>query len=84
MASLLATSGMHIEDIARLVGAQWAPAVLEAVYRRQIQPVMMQGATAMDAIFPEQVATEDASIGSHAVSHSHMRQAPSTHQSDGA
>jgi uncharacterized membrane protein YbjE (DUF340 family) len=27
-------------------------AVTETVYRHQIQPVMMQGATAMDTIFP--------------------------------
>jgi integrase len=49
--SLLSASGMRIEDIARLVGHS-GTAVTETVYRHQIQPVMMQGATAMDTIFP--------------------------------
>lgn len=49
--SLLSASGMALEDIARLVGHS-GTAVTEAVYRKQIQPVMEQGATAMNRIFP--------------------------------
>jgi hypothetical protein len=40
-----------LEDIARLVGHS-GTAVTEAVYRKQIRPVMEQGATAMNRIFP--------------------------------
>lgn len=49
--SLLSASGMALEDIARLVGHS-GTAVTEAVYRKQIRPVMEQGATAMNQIFP--------------------------------
>jgi integrase len=49
--SLLSDSGMALEDIARLVGHS-GTAVTEAVYRKQIRPVMEQGATAMNRIFP--------------------------------
>ncbi|MGH3427945.1 MAG: tyrosine-type recombinase/integrase [Pseudonocardiaceae bacterium] len=50
--SLLSASGVALEDIARLVGHS-GTAVTEAVYRKQIRPVMEQGATAMNRIFPE-------------------------------
>jgi hypothetical protein len=40
---------MALEQISRLVGHQ-GTAVTEQVYRRQIQPVMEEGATAMDRI----------------------------------
>ncbi|MGH3872404.1 MAG: hypothetical protein ACRDSR_12980 [Pseudonocardiaceae bacterium] len=43
---------MALEDIARLVGHS-GTAVTESVYRKQIRPVMEEGATAMNRIFPE-------------------------------
>jgi integrase len=49
--SLLSASGVALEDIARLVGHS-GTAVTESVYRKQIRPVMEQGATAMNQIFP--------------------------------
>lgn len=49
--SLLSDDGMAIEDIARLCGHS-GTAVTEAVYRLQIRPVIEDGATAMDRIFP--------------------------------
>jgi integrase len=48
--SLLSDSGVPLEDIARLCGHS-GTAVTEAVYRHQIRPVMIEGATAMDRIF---------------------------------
>jgi integrase len=49
--SLLSDDGMPIEQIARLVG-HTSTAVTETVYRQQIRPVMIEGAEAMDRIFP--------------------------------
>lgn len=49
--SLLSDSGVPIEHISRLVGHS-GTAVTEAVYRQQLRPVLEEGATAMDAIFP--------------------------------
>ena len=49
--SLLSASGIRIEDISRLVGHS-GTAVTEKVYRQQIRPVLEEGATAMDEIFP--------------------------------
>jgi site-specific recombinase XerD len=49
--SLLSDSGLPIEHISRLVG-QSGTAVTETVYRQQLRPVLEEGATAMDAIFP--------------------------------
>ena len=49
--SLLSDDGMPIEQIARLVG-RTSTAVTETVYRQQIRPVMIEGAEAMDRIFP--------------------------------
>ncbi|MEV7013928.1 tyrosine-type recombinase/integrase [Streptosporangium sp. NPDC051022] len=48
--SLLSDSGVPLEDIARLVGHS-GTAVTEAVYRKQIRPVLLNGAEAMDRIF---------------------------------
>ncbi|WP_449063725.1 site-specific integrase [Planomonospora algeriensis] len=48
--SLLSASGVPIEDISRLVGHR-NTVVTETVYRKQIRPVLMQGAEAMDDIF---------------------------------
>ena len=50
--SLLSDHGMPLEDISRLVGHS-STAVTEAVYRKQIRPVMQEGATVMDRIFHE-------------------------------
>ncbi|WP_084265604.1 tyrosine-type recombinase/integrase [Actinomadura macra] len=49
--SLLSDDGMAIEDIARLRGHS-GTAVTETVYRLQIRPVIEDGATSMDRIFP--------------------------------
>jgi integrase len=49
--SLLSDNGMPLEQIARLVGHSGTN-VTETVYRHQIRPVMEDGATAMDRIFP--------------------------------
>ncbi|MCC5579582.1 tyrosine-type recombinase/integrase [Microtetraspora sp. AC03309] len=48
--SLLSDSGVPIKDISRLVGHR-NTVVTETVYRKQIRPVLMQGAEAMDDIF---------------------------------
>jgi integrase len=48
--SLLSAPGVPLEDIARLVGHS-GTRVTELVYRKQIRPVMVEGATAMDHIF---------------------------------
>ncbi|XVQ08124.1 tyrosine-type recombinase/integrase [Spirillospora sp. CA-255316] len=49
--SVLSANGVAVEHISRLVGHK-GTAVTETVYRLQIQPVMEEGATAMDRIFP--------------------------------
>jgi integrase len=51
--SLLSDGGMPIEQISRLVGHS-GTTVTELVYRKQIRPVVEDGATAMDLIFPAQ------------------------------
>ncbi|MER7011528.1 tyrosine-type recombinase/integrase [Saccharopolyspora sp. NPDC000359] len=48
--SLLSDSGVRVEDIARLVGHS-GTTVTETVYRKQIRPVIIEGAQAMDQIF---------------------------------
>lgn len=48
--SLLSDAGTPLEDIARLVGHS-STAVTEAVYRKQIRPVVQSGAIVMDSIF---------------------------------
>ncbi|MEV5553833.1 site-specific integrase [Nonomuraea wenchangensis] len=50
--SLLSDSGIPLEEISRLVGHS-STAVTEAVYRKQIRPVLQGGATAMDHIFEQ-------------------------------
>lgn len=50
LVSLLSDCGVPLEDIARLVGHS-GTAVTEAVYRKQIRPVLLNGAEAMDRIF---------------------------------
>jgi integrase len=49
--SLLSDSGMPLENISRLVGHS-DTTVTEAVYRKQIRPMLLEGAEAMDRIFP--------------------------------
>jgi integrase len=49
--SLLSDAGIPIEHISRLVGHS-GTSVTETVYRQQIRPVLEDGATAMDRIFP--------------------------------
>lgn len=49
--SLLSDDGVPIEQISRLVGHS-GTSVTELVYRKQIRPVVEDGATAMDRIFP--------------------------------
>ncbi|MEU4225986.1 tyrosine-type recombinase/integrase [Nonomuraea sp. NPDC026600] len=49
--SLLSDHDIPIEDISRLVGHS-NTVVTETVYRHQIRPVIQEGATAMDSIFP--------------------------------
>ncbi|WP_460349851.1 site-specific integrase [Actinoallomurus acanthiterrae] len=49
--SLLSDAGVPIEDISRLVG-HTGTTVTETVYRKQIRPVLLEGAQAMDRIFP--------------------------------
>ncbi|MEV4079810.1 site-specific integrase [Nonomuraea fuscirosea] len=48
--SLLSDSGIPLDEISRLVGHS-STAVTEAVYRKQIRPVLQGGAIAMDRIF---------------------------------
>jgi len=51
--SLLSDDGMPIEQISRLVGHS-GTSVTELVYRKQIRPVVEDGAVAMDRLFPAQ------------------------------
>jgi integrase len=49
--SLLSDSGVPIEQISRLCGHK-GTTVTELIYRHQLNPMMEEGATAMDQIFP--------------------------------
>ncbi len=49
-ASLLSDAGVPVEEIARLVGHR-GTVVTEAVYRKQLRPVITQGAETMDRLF---------------------------------
>jgi len=51
--SLLSEGGVSLEDIAELCGHA-GTRVTEAVYRHQLRPVLLNGATAMDRIFDTQ------------------------------
>jgi len=53
--SLLSDSGMPVEKISLLVGHKGSH-VTELVYRKQLRPVVEEGATAMDQIFPAREA----------------------------
>nr|WP_203957513.1 tyrosine-type recombinase/integrase [Planotetraspora mira] len=50
--SLLSDSGIPLKEISRLVGHS-STAVTEAVYRKQIRPVLQGGAVAIDRIFKD-------------------------------
>jgi integrase len=50
--SLLSDKGVPIEQIARLVGHTGGSAVTETVYRKQLRPVIHDGAVAMNELFP--------------------------------
>ena len=49
--SLLSDEGVPVEQIARLVGHAGGSSVTETVYRKQLRPVIDEGAIAMDRIF---------------------------------
>lgn len=49
--SVLSESGLHIDEIALLVGHAGGSQVTERVYRKQLRPVIQTGATAMDKLF---------------------------------
>jgi integrase len=51
--SLLSDSGVTIDQIARLVGHTGGSTVTEQIYRKQIRPVIDDGATAMNRLFPD-------------------------------
>jgi integrase len=48
--SLLSSSAVPIEDMAHLVGHA-STDVTEKIYRKELQPVLTRGATAMDTLF---------------------------------
>jgi len=48
--SLMSDAGVPLEDIARLVGHR-NTTVTELVYRKQLRPVMTEGAETMDRLF---------------------------------
>jgi site-specific recombinase XerD len=50
--SLMSDAGVPIEKIARLVG-HIGTATTEAVYRKQLRPVVTGGAEVMDRLFPK-------------------------------
>ena len=58
--SLLSDSGVPVETIAQLVGHAGGSQVTETIYLKQIRPVLLGGAEAMDRIFtaPGEIATD--------------------------
>ncbi|MHA6779882.1 site-specific integrase [Pseudonocardia saturnea] len=66
--SLLSDEGVPIEQIARLVGHAGGSTVTETVYRKQLRPVIEEGATVMDRVFGVRGR-------SHSVSHSALPKA---------
>lgn len=56
--SLLSEHRIPIEDISQLVG-HTNTLVTETVYRKQLRPVIQEGATAMDKIFPQATGHND-------------------------
>ena len=64
------TRACPIEQIARLVGHAGGSAVTETVYRKQLRPVIDEGATAMNRVFPT-----PAELVTQLVTHASRRQA---------
>jgi len=70
--SLMSSTGMPVEEIARLVGHS-STHTTETVYRKELRPVIRSGADAMDKLFPRSApksasgASTDADSGSDAV-----------------
>jgi integrase len=60
--SLLSDSGVSLDDIAELCGHA-GTRVTEAVYRHQLRPVLLNGATAMDQIFDSLGRTPESPVG---------------------
>jgi len=56
--SIMSNAGVPLEDIARLVGHR-STTVTEAVYRKQLRPLITEGAEAMDRIFKAPGDNED-------------------------
>jgi len=56
--SLLSDEGVPIEQIARLIGHVGGSKVTEAVYRIQLRPVIDEGATAMNRVFPVDIVAQ--------------------------
>ena len=50
---LLSDSGVIVDQIARLVGHTGRSNVTELIYRKQNRPVIDDGATAIDRLFPD-------------------------------
>lgn len=50
--SLMSAHGVHLEDIARLVGHS-STSTTELVYRKELRPVIMEGADIMSTLFAE-------------------------------
>ena len=48
--SLMSSSGVPVEEIARLAGHS-SPRTTKVVYRRELRPILMTGAEAMDRLF---------------------------------
>lgn len=72
--SLLSEEGVPIERIARLVGHAGGSKVTETVYRKQLRPVIDDGAQVMDRVFGG--APERQPGVSHSVSHSPRPETP--------
>ncbi len=53
--SLMSSTGMPVEEIARLVGHS-STHTTETVYRKELRPVIRSGADAMDKLFPAPTA----------------------------
>lgn len=56
--SLLSEEGVHVEEIARLVGHKGGSNVTERIYRHELRPVLQRGAQAMDSLFGADVAEQ--------------------------
>jgi len=64
--SLLSDEGVPVEQIARLVGHAGGSSVTDTVYRKQLRPVIDEGAIAMDRIFDARGVSHS---GSHSTGH---------------